>query len=155
MDAVFHYQRLAEEREEQNGKIIPYDLYSELSSHCLEDDHSFKYGHEEFKIPDGLISCIADKSRFDEYCQIIRTKILPFIQSEEGTAQLWKVVMEVSKELGYVCSRCRTNRFAQLMAVICPEAGSATKIDQNMQKYNKIKDEKENDLVAIRSRFQV
>ena len=153
LEAVLKYQRLAEEREEQNGKTIPYDLYSNLSSHHLEDDHSIRYGHEVFQIPDGLISCIADESRLDEYCFIIRTKILPFIQSEEGTAQMWKVVMQVSKELGYVSSRCRTNRFAQLIEAICPEAGSSTKIDQNMQKYNKVLREKENDHVVIRSRF--
>ena len=150
---VLKYQRSAEDREERNGNTIPPDLFSYSSSDRLEDDHSFRYGNDVPQIPDDLLSCIADRSRSDEYCQIIRTKILPFIKSEEGTAQLWKVVMEVSKELGYVSSRCRTNRFAQLMAVICPEAGSATKIDQNMQKYNKIKDEKENDLRAIRSRF--
>lgn len=153
LEAVLKYQRLAEDREEQNGIVIPSDLFSNISSHRLEDDHSFSYGNEVPQIPDDLISCIADKRRFGEYCQIIWNKILPFIQSEEGTAQMWKIVMEVSKELGYVSSRCRTRRFAQLIEAICPGAGSSTKIDQNMQKYNRIKTEKENDLMAIRSRF--
>lgn len=152
---VLKYQRSAEDREERNGNTIPPDLFSYSSSDRLEDDHSFRYGNDVPQIPDDLLSCIADKSRLDEFCQIIRDKTLPFIQSEEGSAQMWKIVMDVSKELGYVSSRCRTKRFSQLIAALCPEAGSSTKIDYNMQKYNKIKDEKENDLVAIRSRFQV
>lgn len=150
LDAVLKYQRIAEEQEEQNGSFIPTEIYSKLSDSHLEDNTTVRYGIE---IPEDLLSCIADKSRVDEFCWVIRNKIFPFIQSEEGTAQMWTVVMMVSKELGYISNRCKTKRFAQLIATICPEAGSASKIDQNMQKYNKILNEKENDLRTIRSRF--
>ena len=153
LDAVLKYQRVAEEREEQNGRFIPADIYTNPSAFCLEDTPPVSYGKMIPSIPEDLHSCVADKSRFGEFCHIIRNKICPFIQSEEGTAQMWTVVMMVSKEQGYISNRCKTKRFAQLIAAICPEAGSASKIDQNMQKYNKIKDEKENDLSAIRSRF--
>lgn len=147
------YQRIAEEREEDNGNPIPNRPYLETQLNQLEENHPTEYGCMRNRLPTELLSCIADLTRFDEYCQIIRNNILPFIKSEEGTAQMWKVVLSVSQELRYISSKCKTNRFAQLIATICPEAGTSAKIDQNMQKYNRIKLEKENDIYAIRSRF--
>ena len=63
--------------------------------------------------------------------------------------------MEVSKEKNYIARNCRRNKFARIVAAICPEAGDAKKIDQNMQKYSEINPTKANDLASIRARFKV
>lgn len=152
---VFRFQRQAEEREEAAGSPIPDLSFVEKETSQFEESHPLCYGNMLNQVPEDLRSCIADKERFGQFCHIIRKEILPFIQSDEGTAQMWEIVRTVSVELGYISNRCNRKHFAQLIEHICPEAGPSNKMDQNMQKYNKILKEKENDYLAIRSRFGI
>ena len=80
---------------------------------------------------------------------------ISFILSPEGYSQLWEVVMEVSKEKNYIARNCKRNKFARIVSAVCPKAGDAKKIDQNMQKYSEIDPKKSNDYTAIRSRFKL
>lgn len=63
--------------------------------------------------------------------------------------------MAVSKEKNYISRNCRRNRFARIISAICPDAGEAKKIDQNMQKYSEVDPKKSNDLASIRARFKI
>ena len=109
---VFRYQRKAEEREETTGSSIPAQSFLQMKTCQLEERHPLCYGDMLNQVPEDLRSCIADKERFEEFCHIIREDMLPFIQSDEGTAQMWEVVRTVGIELGYISNRCNRKRFA-------------------------------------------
>lgn len=151
IEYIFNAQREAEKEEESNGNPIPADLYKkEVNNVQALSDPDSAYCTIRFdQIPDDLKSCVGDKRRFDQYCRIINGEILSYIKSPEGYSQLWKVVLEVSKDLGYISQGCNVRRFGELLHIICPDAGEAHKLDQNMQK--KIVNQNEKD--AIRSRF--
>ena len=42
----------------------------------------------------------------------------------------------------------------RIVSAVCPKAGDAKKIDQNMQKYREIDPKKSNDFASIRARFK-
>ena len=84
----------------------------------------------------------------------IFSMIMPIL-SPEGSSQLWEVVLEVSKEKNSIARNCRRNKFARIVSAVCPAAGDAKKIDQNMQKYCEIDPKKSNDFASIRARFKV
>ena len=42
----------------------------------------------------------------------------------------------------------------RIVSAVCPKAGNAKKIDQNMQKYREIDPKKSNDFASIRARFK-
>ncbi len=149
---VFAKQREAERMEEASGNPVPSDYYLTNGKALLEDPAA-PYGGIISTLDEDLLTCIADKDRFDEFVKIINGEILAFIKSPEGGAQFWEVVKDVSIEKGYISRRCRRNRFARIISAICPNAGEARKIDQNMQKYSEIDPKKSNDYAAIRSRF--
>lgn len=149
---IFARQREAERKEEESGNHVPIDFYQSKYKGLLEDPAS-PYGGNISLLDDDLLTCIADKDCFDEFVKIINGEILAFIKSPEGGAQFWEVVKDVSIEKGYISRRCRRNRFARIISAICPNAGEARKIDQNMQKYSEIDPKKSNDYAAIRSRF--
>ena len=151
---IFAKQRAAERFEEENGNPVLTDYY-QINGKALLEEPSVPYGSNFGKLDDDLFTCIADKDLFDEFVSIINGEIISFILSSEGTSQLWEVVMEVSKEKNYIARNCRRNKFARIVAAICPEAGDAKKIEQNMQKYSEIDPKKSNDLTSIRARFKV
>ena len=151
---IFAKQRAAERFEEENGNPVLTDYY-QINGKALLEEPSVPYGSNFGKLDDDLFTCIADKDLFDEFVSIINGEITSFILSSEGTSQLWEVVMEVSKEKNYIARNCRRNKFARIVAAICPEAGDAKKIEQNMQKYSEIDPKKSNDLTSIRARFKV
>ena len=150
---LFKRQRISEFIEERNGNPVPNKDYLVCSLPDDNDDIQNAPYSERITIPDALLTCVADKSRFGEFARIINTSILPFIISPEGNAQLWEVVKIVAAELGYTAQRCSRTRFAQLLESICPQAGAHAKIQSNMEKYCKKGIELQNDLTSIRSRF--
>ena len=151
---IFANQRAAEWKEEENGNTVPPDYYQAKGKDLLEEPAA-SYGGCLSMLNDDLLTCIADKERFDEFVKIINGEILDFILSPEGSSQLWEVVMAVSKEKNYISRNCRRNRFARIISAICPDAGEAKKIDQNMQKYSEVEPKKSNDLTSIRARFKI
>ena len=151
---VFAKQREAERMEEASGNPVPSDYYITNGKALLEDPAA-PYGGIISMLDEDLLTCIADKDRFDEFVKIINGEILSFIKSPEGGGQFWEVVKDISIEKGYISRRCRRNRFARIISAICPDAGEARKIDQNMQKYSEIDPKKSNDYTAIRSRFKL
>ncbi|MBQ0128133.1 MAG: hypothetical protein KBS80_09165 [Bacteroidales bacterium] len=150
MDFIYEFQRKAELREEELGNPVPESYYAEGedAANYLWDSVITNVPTFDMLQPD-LRSCIADTERFGEYCHKINRDILPYVKSEEGCSQMWKAVLLVSKELKYISRKCSVTRFSLLLAAICPEAGDAKLLDQNMQKYIK----KECDLIAIQKRF--
>lgn len=154
-DFISKQQRKGEENEEMAGNPVPISGYVSSAhdfSELLRDGCDIK-GLAFNDIPHELRSCIADISKVAEYSDIIRYQILPFIESEEGTQQLWKIVMDVSKDCGYITNRCSVLKFAGLLTFICPEAGETQKLKQNIDKYSWSKEKKDNDYSAIYSRF--
>ena len=149
---VFAKQREAERMEEASGNPVPSD-YCLTNGKALLEDPAAPYGGIISMLDEDLLTCIADKDRFDEFVKIINGEILSFIKSPEGGGQFWEVVKDISIEKGYISRRCRRNRFARIISAICPNAGEARKIDQNMRKYSEIDPKKSNDYAAIRSRF--
>ena len=61
----------------------------------------------------------------------------------------------MSKDKNYIARSCKRNKFARIVSAVCPAAGDARKIDQNMQKYSEINPKKSNDFASIRARFKV
>lgn len=151
---IFAKQRAAERFEEENGNPVLTD-YCQINGKALLEEPSVPYGSNFGKLDDDLFTCIADKDLFDEFVSIINGEILSFILSPEGSSQLWEVVLEVSKEKNYIARNCKRNKFARIVSAVCPMAGDAKKIDQNMQKYSEIDPKKSNDLASIRARFKV
>ena len=151
---IFKNQRTAERIEEENGNPVPLDYYQSKGKAVLEDPAA-SYGAGPSILDDDLLTCIADKERFDEFVKIINGEILDFILSPEGSSQLWEVVMAVSKENNYISRNCKRNKFARIVSAVCPKAGDAKKIDQNMQKYSEVDPKKSNDLASIRARFKI
>lgn len=152
---LFRRQRISESFEEKNGNPVPdIDYLVRSLPDANEVIQNAPYS-ETIRIPEDLLSCIADKSRFGEFVRIINSSVFPFISSPEGNAQLWEVVKVVAAELGYTAHRCSRMRFAHLLESICPQAGPHAKIQSNMEKYCKKGAELQNDLTSIRSRFGV
>ena len=151
---IFAKQRAAERFEEDNDNPVPSDYYK-TNGEALLEEPAVPYGGSLSKLDDDLLTCIADKERFDEFVSIINGEIVAFILSPEGSSQLWEVVLEVSKEKNYIARNCRRNKFARIVSAVCPAAGDAKKIDQNMQKYIEINPKKSNDIASIRARFKV
>lgn len=126
-EKLYFNQRIAEQKEEDSGNPIPQ---------ILSDNTSTVYGRDALKcIPEDLRSCISNEEIFPEFIYSIRNGILQFINSKEGTAQMWKVVLDIAIERGYIARNCKVNRFAELLAAICPEAGDAKQIAQNAYHY--------------------
>lgn len=151
---VFARQRAAERFEEENGNPVLAEYYN-TNGEALLEEPAVPYGGSISLLEEDLLTCIADKERFDEFVSIINGEVISFILSPEGTSQLWEVVMEVSKEKNYIARNCRRNKFARIVAAVCPKAADAKKIEQNMQKYSEINPKKSNDLASIRARFKV
>lgn len=151
---IFKNQRIAERFEEENGNPVLADYYQTRGEALLEEPAA-PYGSSISLLDEDLRTCIADKDLFDEFVGIINGEIISFIHSPEGSSQLWEVVMAVSKEKNYIARNCKRNKFARNVSAVCPKAGDAKKIDQNMQKYSEINPKKSNDLASIRSRFKV
>ena len=151
---IFESQRAAELFEEENGNPVPADYY-QTNGDALLEEPAIHYGSSISLLDEDLRTCIADKDLFDEFVSIINGEIISFILSPEGSSQLWEVVLEVSKEKNYIARNCRRNKFARIVSAVCPAAGDAKKIDQNMQKYIEINPKKSNDLASIRARFKV
>ena len=151
MEFIYEFQRKAESKEEDSGNPVPVCGYEvgEKTVDYLNDSATANIPTLNM-LPDDLRTCIADTERFGEYCRKINREILPYVKSPEGCSQMWKAVMLVSQELDYVSRKCTVKRFSQLIAAICPEAGDAKRLDQNMQKYIT----NQSDLVAIRKRFE-
>lgn len=40
--------------------------------------------------------------------------------------------MEVSKEKNYIARNCKRNKFARIVAAVCPKAGEAKKIEHSL-----------------------
>lgn len=151
---IFKSQRTAERLEEENGNPVLADYY-QTNGKALLEEPAVPYGGSISLLDEDLCSCIADKDHFDEFVSIINDEIISFIISPEGSSQLWEVVLEVSKEKNYIARNCKRNKFARIISIVCPKAGDAKKIDQNMQKYIEINPKKSNDLASIRARFKV
>ena len=151
MEFIYEFQRKAESKEEESGNPVPVCGYEvrEKASDYLNDSSTVNIPTLNM-LPADLRTCIADTERFGEYCLKINRDILPYVKSPEGCNQMWKTVMMVSQELGYVSWRCTVKRFSYLITTICPDAGDAKRLDQNMQKYIPI----ECDFIAIRKRFK-
>ena len=151
---IFRRQRAAERFEEDNDNPVPSDYY-QTNGEALLEEPAVHYGGSISLLDEDLRTCIADKDLFDEFVSIINGEIISFIRSPEGSSQLWEVVMEVGKEKNYIARNCKRNKFARIVSAVCPAAGDAKKIDQNMQKYIEINPKKSNDLASIRARFKV
>ena len=151
---IFESQRAAERFEEENGNPILADYYN-TNGEALLEEPAVHYGGSISLLDEDLRTCIADKDLFDEFVSIINGEIISFIRSPEGSSQLWEVVMEVGKEKNYIARNCKRNKFARIVSAVCPAAGNAKKIDQNMQKYSEINPKKSNDIASIRARFKV
>lgn len=151
---IFESQRAAELFEEENGNPVPADYY-QTNGDALLEEPAIHYGSSISLLDEDLRTCIADKDLFDEFVSIINGEIISFIRSPEGSSQLWEVVMEVGKEKNYIARNCKRNKFARIVSAVCPAAGEAKKIDQNMQNYCEIDPKKSNDLASIRARFKV
>ena len=149
---VFAKQREAERMEEASGNPVPSD-YCLTNGKALLEDPAAPYGGIISMLDEDLLTCIADKDRFDEFVKIINGEIASFILSPEGTSQLWEVVRHVSIEEGFIVKRCARNKFARIIENVCPRAGKAQQIDQNMQKFDMKNSSNNNDITSIRSRF--
>ena len=148
----FKRQRIAEAAEEKAGRSISAVDY--LASIVEQEDETLKGGFStRVSLPPDLVTSFSDLAKLEEFYRIIQFKIFPFIKSPEGNEQLWEVVRNVAIEKAYIASRCPRKRFARVIELICPEAGSASKIQANMEKYCKKGIDLENDLASIRSRF--
>lgn len=152
---VMDHQRAGENDEEMSGNPVPVTGYftSNDSTDGVLCESSSGSSLTLNDIPVDLRSCIANTEKIAEYATIIKYRLLPFINSEEGGQQLWKVVMDISKERGYITNKCSVIKFAQLLSSICPEVGDPRKLKQNADKYSRVKAEKQNDYEAINSRF--
>ena len=152
---IFLAQREAELKEENNGNSIPVDTTPlGTSSQLLSDIRSVPYGLKAISIlPRNLWPCIADISAFADFYTIINGPVIEYMQSPEATSQLWEVIRLVSQEKGYVSRKCGRLRFAELIVEICPSAGKAKQIANNMDKYLATEASKAQDLLTIRSRF--
>ena len=144
---VFAKQREAERMEEASGNPVPSD-YCLTNGKALLEDPAAPYGGIISMLDEDLLTCIADKDRFDEFVKIINGEIASFILSPEGTSQLWEVVRHVSIEEGFIVKRCARNKFARIIENVCPRAGKAQQIDQNMQKFDMKNSSNNNDITS-------
>ena len=151
---VFAKQREAERMEEASGNPVPSDYYLTNGKALLEDPAA-PYSGVISILDEDLLTCIADRERFDEFASIINGEIASFILSSEGTSQLWEAVRHVSVEEGFIVKRCARNKFARIIECVCPKAGKAQQIDQNMQKFDMKNPNNKNDITSIRSRFSL
>ena len=148
LEFLFFEQRKMETFEEQSGTPVPVDTYSS----SMDEVHYLKEPSDQFALLPPRLQClVGDVSKFPEFCRIIRGQMLPWVKSETGCAQMWRDVLEVGIESGYLMNTCKVRLFAELLHHICPEAGEAKQLDQNMQKRVQM----QKNLDAVRSRFNM
>jgi|GEM_PF-4252932 len=79
-----------------------------------------------------LQSYIVDKEAFGQIVGALNTKVLDYIRREERQS-LWDVVRYILQYMGFLKKNLSRIKFATLLVTLCPSAGEARKIKQNME----------------------
>ena len=85
---------------------------------------------------------------------ILFLRIITFIQSTEGTQQLWEAVREISGQNGYITKKCSKLKFARIVVIVCPKAGDAKRINYSMEQFDLKNPKNANDFTSIKARFK-
>lgn len=105
--------------------------YLEMNSDVLEDaDNAIPQRIES--LPPELQSYIVNKAAFGQIVRVLNKKILPYIREKENQS-LWDVVRFVFQYKEFVKKKLSRIKFATLLVTLCPDAGEAKKIKQNME----------------------
>jgi len=105
--------------------------FVETSSEAFDDADGAIPSRIELLSPETQ-SYIADNSSFEQIVNALNTKVLPYIHYK-AKQSLWDVVRYVLEYKGFLRKRLARQKFAELLVTLCPEAGVAKKIKQNME----------------------
>lgn len=102
----------------------------------------YKYPRSLSQLPahlQGKIIIVEDE-RFATLADLLNQKVLIYIRQQDNK-QLWDVVKSLMQERGLLPKRFSREKFAQLIAFLCPDAGDAKKLQYCMEKNNLTKQE--------------
>ncbi len=135
---------LEDERDLLKDQIVSLSEKYEYEKTGAEDNEFVETGSEALDNVDGAIpkriellspelqSYIADNSSFGRIVNSLNTKVLPYIINN-AKQSLWDVVRYILEYKGFLRKRLARQKFAELLVTLCPEAGMAKKIKQNME----------------------
>ena len=76
---------------------------------------------------------IMEDERFAKLADLLNQKVVMYIRQQDNK-QLWDVVKTLMQQNGLLPKRFAREKFAQLIAFICPDAGDAKKLQYCMEK---------------------
>ena len=102
----------------------------------------YKYPRSMNQLPASLQGkiLIVEDERFATLADLLNQKVLIYIRQQDNK-QLWDVVKSLMQERGLLPKRFSREKFAQLIAFLCPDAGDAKKLQYCMEKNNLSKQE--------------
>ena len=96
---------------------------------------TYKYPRSMSQLPAALQGkiIIMEDERFAKLADLLNQKVVMYIRQQDNK-QLWDVVKTLMQQNGLLPKRFAREKFAQLIAFICPDAGDAKKLQYCMEK---------------------
>ena len=107
------------------------DVHEQLPPDAFDDDmEEFPTRFESLEAD--LQNYIVDKEAFGQIVYALNTRVLDYIRKAERQS-LWDVVRYILQYKGFLKKNLSRIKFATLLVTLCPCAGEAKKIKQNME----------------------
>lgn len=99
------------------------------------EEPAYKYPRSLSLLPANLQGkiIIVEDERFALLADLLNQKVLIYIRQQDNK-QLWDVVKSLMQDKGLLPKRFSREKFAQLIAFLCPDAGDAKKLQYCMEK---------------------
>ena len=125
----------AEDEEALQDTIIGMRLLEEQGEiEISSPSPSVKYVKTKDELELRLQTYLADDTDFAVIVERLNSKILPYIQACKNQ-QLWEVVRFILCKHSFLVPKLSRSKFAELLVALCPSAGEAKRLVQNMEHY--------------------